>query len=68
MCKISKETVIRANSESMRRPSDQHCVSSANNEELTVSTRYCGVKFTKRITVDELKEAYGRSLKIARNG
>ena len=56
MCRISKETVIRANEKTMKRGA------------ITVSARYRGVVYSQKVDVRRMQESYSRSFKAVRNG
>ena len=51
MVKISKETIIRANEMSKRRPKHQYINDQPSNGELFVSVRYSGVTYSQKIKV-----------------
>ena len=63
MCKISKETVMRANAKTKSRPLSDMRMSSIGRDGIVVSTHYCGVDYTRYVTISELKASYSRSLK-----
>ena len=67
MCKISKDTIIRANEMTMRRSVRQTINIPSNNGEIVVSAKHCGVTYSQKITIHEIKASYGRSLKSALN-
>lgn len=62
MCRISKETVIRANAKTKSRPLSDLRMSEREREEIVIHTRHCGVDYTHHVTVSELKASYSRSL------
>lgn len=69
MCRISKETVIRANEKTISRGRVIQCASSVTRGEITVSTKYRGEVYSQKVTIKGLKESYARSYKaVVENG
>lgn len=68
MCRISKETVIRANEKTMKRGRVRDCSSPVVDGAITVSARYRGVVYSQRVDVRRMQESYSRSFKAVRNG
>lgn len=65
MCKISRETVIRANERTMCRPIHKLHTSNVSNDEIIVSTQFGGMLYSHKVSVHELNESYNRSLKMS---
>ena len=63
MCRISKETVMRANAKTKSRPLSDMRMSAVGRDGLVVSARHYGVSYTHRRSMSELKTSYSRSLK-----
>lgn len=63
MCRINKETVMRANAKTKSRPISDIRISSTDRDVIVVSARHYGVDYTHHVTVSELKASYSRSLK-----
>lgn len=69
MCRISKETVIRANEKTMKRGRVHNCSSPVVDGAITVSTRYRGVVYSQKVDVRRMQESYSRSFNaVRRNG
>ena len=68
MCKISIDTIRRANDSMSRRRSSVHCAKSTRKlgDDIVVSTTYKGREYSQRITQDEIRASFGRALKIVR--
>lgn len=63
MSKISTDTVIRANERIIKNGRIIDSSSSKRTSDITISTRCGGKTYNKRITMDEIRRAYGRALK-----
>lgn len=62
MCRISKETVIRANAKTKGRSFSDMLMSERNSDGIVISTHHCGIDYIHNVTVSELKNSYSRSL------
>lgn len=61
MCRITTETVLRANKMSMRHAKSGY-LPSQSKDEITARTRFMGKEYTQRITIKDLRTSYGRAL------
>lgn len=67
MCKISIDTIIQANKRTMARSKDSFKpLSSPNAFEVSVS--HNGREYRQEISFEQIKESYGRALKLVMNG
>ena len=62
MCTISTETIIRANRKTMSREGGLD-LTGIDKDGFTVSVRYGGRDYSKKLSYDEIRESYGRALK-----
>ena len=62
MCKISKETVCRANAKTKRIPIGERYVSDTQPSEIHLSVEYVGQVYTQVLTESQMRQAFGASL------
>lgn len=65
MCKISTETIKRANKRMMERKMEIQTPSSVTSMGINISIQYNGKSFEQRISFEKIREAYGQALKNA---
>lgn len=69
MCRISKETAMRASEalKSRSRAGDFAVAVAPVGGAINISTRICGRTYSRELTVNEIKKAYGVSLQSVKS-
>lgn len=63
MCKISKDTILKANRKTIQSPLRLFTDAPVTTDRFTVSTKYGGTTYSQEITIEELRHNYEASLK-----